>query len=154
MIFFLQSTDPSPSNIPILPLQMMTAAEETGWCVPLSELVIGVTTRRSPPLMMTVQNNGACAYVSELVTEVATRRCPPLMMAVQNNGACAYVSELVTEVATRRCPPLMMAVQNNGAWCGVPVTASSATLQHGTVHTNSSLPAPPLRLPSQTEGGD
>ena len=28
------------------PLQMMTAVEETGGCVPLSELVTGVTTRR------------------------------------------------------------------------------------------------------------
>ena len=47
-------------GILLLPLQMMTAVEETGGCVPLSELVTGATTRR------------CCQWVSPHTTHIST----------------------------------------------------------------------------------
>ena len=78
--------------------QVMTAVRTSGVCVHVSELVTGVTARRCPLQMVSVQNNG-CVYVSNVVTGVTTRRCPLQMTAVQNNG-CVYVSNVVTGVTT------------------------------------------------------
>ena len=57
-------------------LKMMTAVEETGRGVSLSELVTGVTTRRCRlQMMIAVEETGGCAPLSELVTGVTTRQC-------------------------------------------------------------------------------
>ena len=127
----------------------------------LSKIVTAVNTRWTPVLMTAVQNNEVCEYVSKLVTGVTTRQCCRWVSSHNTHwytqhtvGWRLYTTTTHTSVTqcfgrcTRWAPH---------QWCGVPVTASSATLQHGTVHTNSSLPAPPLpsapplQLPSQTE---
>ena len=153
-----QSTDPSPSNLltPPLSLQMMTAVEETGGCVPLSELVTGVTTRQ------------CCRWVSPHTTHTST---PTTLWG----GEVGYTT-------TPHCGGVRWGTPHNTLWgvrWGTPlhhtplslsaldvaldgavnsgVRASSATLQHGTVPTDTSIPAPPLpsapplRLPLQME---
>ena len=112
---------------------MMTAVEETGGCVPLSELVTGVTTRQ------------CCRWVSPHTTHTSTH-------SHTVGGEVGYTTTTHTSVTQcfEHCTRW-----GRHQWCGVCVRASSATLQHGIVPTNPPflpLPsAPPLQLPSQTE---
>ena len=93
------------TNLLPLPLQMMTAVQETGEGVSLSELVTGVTTSRCPLQMMTaVEKTGGGVFVSELVTGVTTSRCPLQMMtAVEKTGGDVSLSELVIGVTSQCC---------------------------------------------------
>ena len=77
---------------------MMTAVEETGGGVFLSELVTGVTTRQCPLQMMTaVEETGGGVSLSELVTGITTRQCPlQRMTSVQETGRGVSLSEMLS----------------------------------------------------------